>query len=126
MSDKKDRQSASTKANADKTAEKENFFDISHNGKDITFKDLTSRHISKPFEVLGLEDIKIKKSIEKELPAVTANIHMGDDIFLLEENTFLIVDYESSFLPKNRIILTCKHDYLYGNRGKASISAVKS
>ena len=53
------------------------------------------------FEVYGLHLPRIKEVLPTELPAITANVRTMDNLFLLEDGSYAIVDYESKYKEDN-------------------------
>lgn len=51
----------------------------------------------------GVELPKIKQVLPTDLPAIQANELRVDNLFLLEDNTFLLVDYESVYKAENKL-----------------------
>lgn len=71
--------------------------------KDIEFKLLSETYKEKAFEAYGLKLPQIKQMLPTNLPSVTANEKHMDNLFLLEDDTLAIVDYESEAKTKNHI-----------------------
>lgn len=76
---------------------------ISYQNKDIEFKLLSESFKERSFEAYGLKLPKIKEVLPTNLPSVTANEMRMDNLFLLEDGTYAIVDYESVDKVENRI-----------------------
>ena len=76
---------------------------ISYHNKDILLKVLSENYKSKSFEALGLKLPKIKKVLPTNLPKITATELRADNIFLLEDDRILIVDYESTVKQESYI-----------------------
>ena len=76
---------------------------ITYHNKDVLFKVLSQNYENKSFEALGLKLPKIKKVLPTNLPKVTATELRADNIFLLEDDRILIVDYESVVKQENFI-----------------------
>jgi len=76
---------------------------IAYQNKDVLFKVLSQNYENKSFEVFGLNLPKIKKVLPTNLPDVIAKELRADNIFLLEDDRILIVDYESAVKPENFI-----------------------
>ena len=76
---------------------------ISYHNKDVLLKVLSENYKSKSFEALGLKLPKIKKVLPTNLPKITAAELRADNIFLLEDDRILIVDYESTVEQENFI-----------------------
>lgn len=76
---------------------------IAYQNKDIEFKLLSESFKERSFEAYGLKLPKIKEVLPTNLPSVTANEMRMDNLFLLEDGTYAIVDYESVDKAENRI-----------------------
>lgn len=77
--------------------------DISYQNKDIEFKLLSETYKEKSFEAYGLHLPRIKEVLPTNLPAVMANELRMDNLFLLEDGTLALVDYEAKNKISNRI-----------------------
>jgi len=70
--------------------------DISHKNKDIIAKVLTRHYQNKSLAVYGLAHLpKIKRMLSSDYPVVTATELYADNVFLLEGDWILILEYES-------------------------------
>ena len=76
---------------------------ISYQNKDIEFKLLSESFKEKSFEAYGLKLPRIKEVLPTNLPDVSANELRIDNLFLLEDGTYALVDYESEDKTENRI-----------------------
>ncbi len=76
---------------------------IVYQNKDIEFKLMVETYKEKSFEAYGLNLPKIKEVLPTNLPAVSANEMRIDNLFLLEDDTLAIVDYESEDKVSNRV-----------------------
>lgn len=76
---------------------------IAYQNKDIEFKLMSETYKEKSFEAYGLKLPKIKEVLPTNLPAVSANEMRLDNLFLLEDDTVAIVDYESEDKDSNRV-----------------------
>lgn len=76
---------------------------IVYQNKDIEFKLLSETYKNKSFEAYGLNLPRIKAVLPTNLPAVSVNEKRMDNLFLLEDDTLAIVDYESENKVTNRI-----------------------
>ena len=76
---------------------------IAYQNKDIEFKLMSETYKEKSFEAYGLNIPKIKEVLPTNLPAVSANEMRIDNIFLLEDDTVAIVDYEAEDKVSNRV-----------------------
>ena len=68
---------------------------IAYQNKDIEFKLLSESFRERSFEAYGLKLPRIKEVLPTNLPSVEANEMRMDNLFLLEDGTLAIVDYES-------------------------------
>ena len=73
---------------------------ISKQGKDIIYKILTHEFKDKSFSAIGLDVPKIKEFLIADFPYVIASEIRADNIFLLEDNSILIAEFESD-IKKN-------------------------
>ena len=83
---------------------------IAYQNKDILTKVLVQNYKDKSFKVFCLDLPKIKEVLPANLPTITAKELRSDNIFVLEDDSILIVDYESTvksddFLKYLRYIL---------------------
>lgn len=76
---------------------------IAYQNKDIEFKILSEAYRERSFEAYGLKLPRIKEVLPTNLPAVSADEMRMDNLFLLEDDTYAIVDYESVDAVRNRI-----------------------
>lgn len=76
---------------------------IAYQNKDIEFKILSEGYKEKSFRVYGLELPKIKEVLPTNLPRVSADEKRIDNLFLLEDGTIAIVDYEAEDKLSNRV-----------------------
>ena len=77
--------------------------DVPYQEKDIVSKTLTNLYKDKSFEVYGLDLPRIKAFLPTELPAIEANDRISDHLFLLEDDSIALVDYESKYKKKNKV-----------------------
>lgn len=98
---------------------------IVYQNKDIEFKILSEAYKEKSFEAYGLKLPRIKEVLPTNLPVVSANEMRMDNLFLLEDDTYALVDYESSDAVKNRIkymnYISRVTQRLYGEKGKVPV-----
>ncbi|WP_051688618.1 hypothetical protein [Butyrivibrio sp. AE2032] len=85
-----------------KTAGKEGQ-EISYQNKDITSKLLAEKFKGKSFAVYGVDLPAIVSVEPTNLPAIEANELRMDNIFLLEDGSYLLVDYESKYDEANKV-----------------------
>ena len=76
---------------------------IAYQNKDIEFKLMSETYKEKSFDAYGLKLPKIKEVLPTNLPAVSTNEMRIDNLFLLEDDTVAIVDYESEDKTSNRV-----------------------
>ena len=76
---------------------------IAYQNKDIEFKLLSDVYKEKSFEAYGLKIPRIKEVLPTNLPTVSANEKHMDNLFLLADDTYAIVDYESEEKKDNCI-----------------------
>ena len=76
---------------------------IAYQNKDIEFKLMSETYKEKSFDAYGLKLPKIKEVLPTNLPAVSASEMRIDNLFLLEDDTVAIVDYESEDKTSNRV-----------------------
>ncbi|MBQ9009133.1 MAG: hypothetical protein IJ088_07385 [Clostridia bacterium] len=75
-----------------------------YQGKDIVSKILANTFGEKTFEVYGLKNVPaIKAYLPTELPVIEASYRISDYVFLLEDDSIAIVDYESAYRSINKI-----------------------
>lgn len=77
--------------------------EVAYQNKDICSKLFAEKLAGKSFEVYGVDLPKIKQVLPTNLPAIQANELRMDNLFLLEDNTFLLVDYESAYKGENKL-----------------------
>ena len=68
---------------------------ITHSNKDVMFKVLSQQYANKSLSVYGLDLPRIKRLLPANYPAVTATEIHADNPFLLEDDSLLILEYES-------------------------------
>ncbi len=76
---------------------------IAYQNKDIEFKFMSETFREKSFEAYGLKLPRIKEVLPTNLPEVSANEKRLDHLFLLEDETVAIVDYEAEDKLANRV-----------------------
>ncbi|MCM1084265.1 MAG: hypothetical protein NC428_12410 [Clostridium sp.] len=77
--------------------------DIAYQNKDIISKVFAENLKEKSFKAYGLDLPKIVQVLPTNLPEITANELRIDNLFLLEDGTIAIVDYESEYKKENKI-----------------------
>ena len=76
---------------------------ISYHNKDILFKILGKSYKEKSFSAYGINLPPIRELLPTNLPKISANEKSIDNLFLLEDGTYAIVDYEAEFKKLNKI-----------------------
>ena len=71
--------------------------EIAYQNKDVTLKFLTEALKHKSLGVYGLPHIRIRDAQPTNLPAIEANELRLDNLFILEDNSLALIDYESTF-----------------------------
>lgn len=71
--------------------------EIAYQNKDIANKIFAEKFAGKSLKVYGINLPAIKQVLPTNLPVIQANELRIDNLFLLEDNTFLLVDYESTY-----------------------------
>lgn len=71
--------------------------DIAYQNKDIALKYFGDALKNKNLTVYGLPHIKIKDTRPTNLPAIEVNELRMDNLFILEDSSFALIDYESTF-----------------------------
>ena len=70
---------------------------ISYHAKDILFKSLSELYKDKALDVFGIENIpKIKQLLPNEFPQVRADEKRSDTLFLMEDGSILMLEFESN------------------------------
>jgi hypothetical protein len=77
----------------------ENTSSIAYQNKDIASKVFAENFKGKSLKVYGLDVPKVVQVLPTNLPEITANELRIDNLFLLEDGTLAIIDYESIILP---------------------------
>ena len=77
--------------------------DIAYQNKDITSKILGEKLKNKSFSVYGVKVPKIIRVLSTNLPAIQANELRIDNLFLLEDGSLALVDYESDYKHEDKI-----------------------
>lgn len=76
---------------------------IAYQNKDILFKILGQTYKEKSFAAYGIDLPPIRELLPTNLPKISANTKDIDNLFLLEDGTYAIVDYEAEFKKLNKI-----------------------
>lgn len=70
---------------------------ISYHAKDVLFKSLSELYQNQALDVYGLHGLpKIKTLLPNEYPAVRADEKRSDTLFLLEDDSILLLECESN------------------------------
>ncbi len=77
--------------------------DIAYQNKDITSKILGEKLKHKSFAAYGIHTPKILQVLPTNLPAVEANELRLDNLFLLEDGSLAMVDYESDYRYEDKV-----------------------
>ena len=76
--------------------------EISYQNKDIVSKVFADRFKGKTLEVYGVNVPRVVDVLPTNLPDFAANELKIDNLFLLEDGSVAIIDYESEFKPVNK------------------------
>lgn len=76
---------------------------VAYQNKDIAMKYLEEHLENKTFAVYGVDVPKIVKVLPTNLPIIEANELRMDNLFLLEDGSVALVDYESTYVDENKI-----------------------
>ena len=76
---------------------------IAYQNKDILFKILGQTYKEKSFAAYGINLPPIRELLPTNLPKISANEKGIDNLFLLEDGTYAIVDYEAEYKKLNKI-----------------------
>ena len=99
--------------------------DIAYQNKDITSKVFAQQFKGKSLKPYGFDLPPVKQVLPTNIPQIQANELRIDNVFLLEDDTVVIIDYESDYKKQN------KHKYIryinhvaeyYGNEWGKDIS----
>lgn len=77
--------------------------EIAYQNKDIVSKILGDGMKEKSFSVYGIPMSKVKEVLPVNLPAIEANEMATDNLFKLEDSSYAVIDYESTFSEKSKI-----------------------
>lgn len=80
--------------------------EIAYQNKDITSKLFAERFQGKSLKVYGLNLPPVRQALPTNIPQIMANELKIDNVFLLEDNTMAVIDYESDYKKRN------KHKYV--------------
>lgn len=76
---------------------------IAYQNKDILFKILGQTYKEKSFAAYGIDLPPIRELLPTNLPKISANEKDIDNLFLLEDGTYAVVDYEAELKRLNKI-----------------------
>ncbi len=76
---------------------------IAYQNKDILFKILGQTYKEKSFAAYGIDLPPIRELLPTNLPKISANEKDIDNLFLLADGTYAIVDYEAEYKKLNKI-----------------------
>ena len=76
---------------------------VAYQNKDILFKILGQTYKEKSFSAYGINLPPIRELLPTNLPKISANEKDIDNLFLLEDGTYAIVDYEAEYKKLNKI-----------------------
>ena len=76
---------------------------VSWQNKDVTSKVMAERMKEKSLKVYGLDVPKIVQVLPTNLPEISANEMRIDNLFLLEDGTLAIIDYESKYRDEDKV-----------------------
>lgn len=76
---------------------------IAYQNKDITSKYLAEYFREKSFSVYGVNIPRIIQAMPTNLPEIIANELRIDHLFLLEDGSYALVDYESTYADEDKI-----------------------
>ncbi len=80
---------------------KKNKSEITYHNKDVLSKIMAENFKEKSLKVYGIDVPKIKQILPTNLPAIQVNEMRIDNLFLLEDGSVAIIDYESSVKWEN-------------------------
>ena len=87
----------------DKEKTKEKPVDVAYQNKDISSKFLASMHGNAFASALGIDMEPLERNEPTELPTVEVSNMMMDNLFLLRDGSYAIIDYESKYSEENKI-----------------------
>ena len=80
---------------------KKNKNDITYQNKDVMSKVMAENFKDKSLKVYGIDVPKIKQVLPTNLPEIQVNEMRIDNLFLLEDGSLAIIDYESTLKWEN-------------------------
>lgn len=75
--------------------------DIAYQNKDIASKLTAEMLVGKSLAPFGLPDLKVTGLLPTNLPVIESNELRLDNLFLLDDGSVAIIDYESVFTKEN-------------------------
>ena len=82
--------------------QKRNKNPITYQNKDVSCKLLAEYLVGRDFSAYGIQLPKIKDVRPTNLPAVEVNELKIDNLFLLEDDSYVLIDYESRYTEANK------------------------
>ena len=76
---------------------------VAYQNKDISSKFLASMHGDAFAKALGIDMPAVIRNEPTELPSIEVNTMMMDNLFLLEDGSYVIIDYESKYSEENKV-----------------------
>lgn len=76
---------------------------IAYQSKDVASKVMADKFRGKTFAVYGIDVPEIVEARPTNLPAIEANELRLDNLFLLKDGSYAIVDYESRYMEENKV-----------------------
>lgn len=97
--------------------------DIAHNNRDLVGKILSDTFREKSFAVYGLALPPVKECLLTEFAEVKVTGRTADRLFLLEDGSYALIDFESKYLLRNKVkylryITRVLDQYLGGKKEK--------
>ena len=77
--------------------------EIAYQNKDITSKVFAEKLVGKSFNVYGFHLPKVKRVLPTNLPTIQADELRLDNLFLLEDGSLALIDYESAYKEENKV-----------------------
>lgn len=98
--------------------------EIAYQNKDITSKLFAERFQGKSLNIYGLNLPPVRQALPTNIPQIMANDLRIDNVFLLEDDTIAIIDYESDYKKINEHkYVSCVNDVseYYGRQWKKDV-----
>ena len=77
--------------------------EIAYQNKDITSKVFAEKFVGKSLNVYGFHLPRVKKVLPTNLPVIQADELRLDNLFLLEDASLALIDYESVYTEENKV-----------------------